>query len=134
MTFISKVWKIIHNINLKEINWIPSHPIAGTEESGPKAGYADMFENRWCIISPPKNTTEKPIKILRPFNVFGETQSNKAVIPELIEKFINNETVKITKGVQTREFNYVGNTVNLIIQASKEKRFFNNITFIFIFT
>ena len=70
---------------------------------------------------------KKPIKILRPFNVFGETQSNKAVIPELIEKFINNETVKITKGVQTREFNYVGNTVNLIIQASKEKRFFNNI-------
>ena len=74
---------------------------------------------------------KKPIKILRPFNVFGETQSNKAVIPELIEKFINNETVKITKGVQTREFNYVGNTVNLIIQASKEKRFFNNIVNIF---
>jgi|TARA_B110000261_G_scaffold155505_1_gene188324 nucleoside-diphosphate-sugar epimerase len=69
----------------------------------------------------------KPIKILRPFNVFGETQSNKAVIPELVEKFINNETVKITKGMQTREFNYVGNTVNLIIQASKEKKFFNNI-------
>ena len=62
-----EVMKIIHNINLKEINWIPSHPIAGTEESGPKAGYADMFENRWCIISPPKNTTEKPIKILKSF-------------------------------------------------------------------
>ena len=70
---------------------------------------------------------KKPIKILRPFNVFGETQSNKAVIPELIEKFINDETVKITKGMQTGEFNYVGKTVNLIIQELKENKFFNNI-------
>jgi cyclohexadieny/prephenate dehydrogenase len=57
--------KIIHNINLKEINWIPSHPIAGTEESGAKAGYAKMFENRWCIISPPKDSDEQSIKTLK---------------------------------------------------------------------
>jgi nucleoside-diphosphate-sugar epimerase len=69
----------------------------------------------------------KPIKILRPFNVFGEAQSNKAVIPELIEKFIKNETVKITKGFQTREFNYVGNTVNFLHQALNKNSFFNNI-------
>lgn len=69
----------------------------------------------------------KPIKILRPFNVFGETQSNKAVIPELIEKFIKNEIVKITKGFQTREFNYVGNTVNFLHQALNKNSFFNNI-------
>jgi UDP-glucose 4-epimerase len=71
---------------------------------------------------------KKPIKILRPFNVFGEWQSNKAVISELIEKFINNEQVNITKGTQTREFNYVGNTVMLLINALKSKKFFNNIT------
>ena len=70
----------------------------------------------------------KPIKILRPFNVFGESQSEKAVIPELVEKFLNNSTVKITKGNQTREFNYVGNTVNLIAQVINNKSFFNNIT------
>ena len=69
---------------------------------------------------------ESPIKILRPFNVFGETQSNKAVIPELIEKFIKNKEVRITKGLQTREFNYVG-TVALIHQALKEN-FFNQVT------
>ncbi len=62
-----EVMKIIHNMNLKDINCIPSHPIAGTEESGPKAGYADMFESRWCIISPPKNAAEQPIKILKSF-------------------------------------------------------------------
>jgi cyclohexadieny/prephenate dehydrogenase len=57
--------KIIHNINLVDVHWIPSHPIAGTEESGPKAGQAEMFENRWCIISPPKNCTEQPVKSLK---------------------------------------------------------------------
>ena len=62
-----EVMKIIHNINLKEVNWIPSHPIAGTEESGPKAGNADMFENRWCIISPPKDVNTQSIKILKSF-------------------------------------------------------------------
>ena len=60
-----EVMKIIHNINLKEINWIPSHPIAGTEESGPKAGNADMFENRWCILSPPKDADAQSIKFLK---------------------------------------------------------------------
>ena len=60
-----EVMKIIHNINLTDVHWIPSHPIAGTEESGPKAGQAEMFENRWCIISPPKDCAEQPIKILK---------------------------------------------------------------------
>ena len=62
-----EVIKIIHNINLKDVFWIPSHPIAGTEESGPKAGYAEMFEDRWCIISPPENCIEEPIKNLKEF-------------------------------------------------------------------
>jgi len=70
---------------------------------------------------------KKPIKILRPFNVFGEGQSNKAVIPELIEKFLNDEKVRITKGSQTREFNYVINTINFFIRAIKSDLFFNNI-------
>jgi cyclohexadieny/prephenate dehydrogenase len=62
-----EVIKIIHNINLTDIHWIPSHPIAGTEESGPKAGQAEMFENRWCIVSPPKNCAEQPIQNLKSF-------------------------------------------------------------------
>jgi cyclohexadieny/prephenate dehydrogenase len=62
-----EVIKIIHNINLKDVFWIPSHPIAGTEESGPKAGYAEMFEDRWCVISPPENCREEPIKNLKEF-------------------------------------------------------------------
>ena len=43
---------IIEKFNLKDISWIASHPIAGTEDSGPEAGFAELFENRWSIISP----------------------------------------------------------------------------------
>jgi cyclohexadieny/prephenate dehydrogenase len=60
-----EVMKIIHNINLKDVHWIPSHPIAGTEESGPRAGHAEMFENRWCVISPTKDCAEEPVKSLK---------------------------------------------------------------------
>jgi cyclohexadieny/prephenate dehydrogenase len=62
-----EVIKIIHNINLKNIFWIPSHPIAGTEESGPRAGYSDIFKNRWCIISPPKESNEIAVKKIKEF-------------------------------------------------------------------
>ena len=35
---------------------IPAHPVAGTEHSGPDAGFATLFRNRWCIITPPEPT------------------------------------------------------------------------------
>ena len=35
-----------------DIHVIPGHPIAGTEKSGPDAGFASLFENRWCILTP----------------------------------------------------------------------------------
>jgi cyclohexadieny/prephenate dehydrogenase len=35
---------------------IPAHPVAGTENSGPDAGFASLFQNRWCIITPPEPT------------------------------------------------------------------------------
>jgi cyclohexadieny/prephenate dehydrogenase len=34
------------------VHFIPGHPIAGTEKSGPDAGFAELFENRWCIFTP----------------------------------------------------------------------------------
>ncbi|RYY47730.1 MAG: prephenate/arogenate dehydrogenase family protein [Sphingomonadales bacterium] len=33
--------------------FIPAHPVAGTENSGPEAGFASLFHNRWCIVTPP---------------------------------------------------------------------------------
>jgi len=34
------------------VHFVPGHPVAGTEESGPEAGFAELFEGRWCIITP----------------------------------------------------------------------------------
>jgi cyclohexadieny/prephenate dehydrogenase len=34
------------------VNFIPSHPIAGTEQSGPESGFAELFANRWCVLTP----------------------------------------------------------------------------------
>ena len=37
------------------VHLIPGHPVAGTEFSGPEAGFAGMFEDRWCILTPPED-------------------------------------------------------------------------------
>lgn len=47
--------------------FIPGHPIAGTEFSGPDAGFADLFINRWCILTPLPDTDEKAIAKLTEF-------------------------------------------------------------------
>ena len=48
----------------KNVSWISSHPIAGTEESGPESGFSELFENRWCILTPSKKANDKDIKLL----------------------------------------------------------------------
>mgnify|MGYP001270848037 FL=1 len=60
---IASVEKFTQN----KINFVPAHPIAGTEKSGPSAGFAELFENRWCIITPLKNNTSKDINIIKIF-------------------------------------------------------------------
>ena len=43
----------------KTVHFIPAHPVAGTEYSGPDAGFAELFVNRWCILTPPDGTNAK---------------------------------------------------------------------------
>ena len=38
------------------VHFVPAHPVAGTEHSGPDAGFAELFDNRWCILTPPEGT------------------------------------------------------------------------------
>ena len=54
--------EIIKKINLKNISWIPGHPISGTEKSGPTSGTAELFENRWTILSPSSEVDQSDIK------------------------------------------------------------------------
>jgi len=56
------VSKIFKKINSKNSIYIPGHPVAGIENSGPKAGFADLFKNRWTILTPNKKIDEKAVK------------------------------------------------------------------------
>jgi cyclohexadieny/prephenate dehydrogenase len=49
------------------VHFIPGHPIAGTEQSGPDAGFAELFENRWCILTPLENTDPAALERLKAF-------------------------------------------------------------------
>lgn len=46
----------------KGVHFVPGHPIAGTENSGPESGFEDLFKGRWCILTPTKNTSKDAIK------------------------------------------------------------------------
>jgi nucleoside-diphosphate-sugar epimerase len=61
------------------------------------------------------------IVVLRPFNAYGPYQSSKAIIPELIINCLKGRPIRTTKGEQTREFNYVGNLVDGLIDAASDK-------------
>jgi len=44
------------------VHFVPGHPVAGTEHSGPEAGFAELFRDRWCILTPPPGTDEAAIE------------------------------------------------------------------------
>ena len=51
------------HLTTKYVNFVPSHPIAGLEKSGPEFGFAKIFENRFCIITPIDSSLESVDKI-----------------------------------------------------------------------
>jgi cyclohexadieny/prephenate dehydrogenase len=61
------------------VHFVPAHPVAGTEYSGPDAGFAELFVNRWCILTPPEGTspeaTERLIAFWRAFGAKVETMT-----------------------------------------------------------
>ncbi|MHA1113142.1 MAG: prephenate/arogenate dehydrogenase family protein [Alphaproteobacteria bacterium] len=49
------------------VHFIPGHPVAGTEHSGPEAGFAELFDGRWCILTPPPGTDADAVERLAAF-------------------------------------------------------------------
>ncbi len=105
--------KAIHLIEKNipnNVSWISSHPIAGTEESGPESGFSELFKNRWCILTPSKKSKNKDIKLLKNFwkklgSVVDVMDAKKhdyiltvtSHMPHLIAYNIVNTTLKIKK-------------------------------------
>ena len=69
--------KIIKKFLKKNIHWTRSHPIAGSEVSGPEHGKDDMFEGKWCVLIKDKKTKSKHLKFL---NSFWKKVGSKTVI------------------------------------------------------
>ena len=61
------VTNTVNKLINKNTIWIPAHPVAGTEQSGPDAGFADLFKNRWCIITPINKKNPTSLKKLNNF-------------------------------------------------------------------
>ena len=69
--------KIIKKFLKKGIHWTRSHPITGSEVSGPEHGKVNMFEDKWCVLIKDKKTNLKHLKIL---NSFWKKLGSKIVI------------------------------------------------------
>ena len=106
----NKVVPLVQKNIPKGVSWIPSHPIAGTEESGPESGFANLFKNRWCIITPSGQAKAKDVKLLKNFwkkigskiDVMSTKQHDYILsitshIPHLMAYNIVNTTLKIKK-------------------------------------
>ncbi len=59
--------KIIKKFLKRGVHWIQSHPITGSEVSGPEHGKENMFENKWCILIKDKRTNLKNLKLIKSF-------------------------------------------------------------------
>ena len=94
----------------KNVSWISSHPIAGTEDSGPESGFSELFKNRWCILTPSKKSKNKDVKLLEKFwkklgskvDVMNAKEHDYILsitshMPHLIAYNIVNTTLKIKK-------------------------------------
>ena len=80
--------KIIRKFLKKKISWVSSHPIAGSEVSGPEHGKFNMFVDRWCILIKEKNTKNKHLNILNRF--WKKIGSKTAVMtPEIHDKIFS---------------------------------------------
>ena len=62
-----KILKKINDNMKKNLNWISSHPIAGSEVSGPKFGDENLFFNKWCVLIKDKKVKKKHMKTLSKF-------------------------------------------------------------------
>lgn len=49
------------------VHLVPAHPVAGTEQSGPDAGFAELFDNRWCIVTPPAGADKGAVDTISAF-------------------------------------------------------------------
>ena len=69
----------------KDVHLIPGHPIAGTEKSGPEAGFASLFEGAWCILTPDTEVQKKNPAYIKQLSNFWEQLGSKVEIMDAVQ-------------------------------------------------
>ena len=97
------------------VEFVPGHPIAGTEESGPDAGFAELFDNRWCILTPTEDNSSNAVNLVKDF---WESIGSKV---EIMDPMHHDKVLAITSHIpHLIAFNIVGTANNLANVTEKE--------------
>ena len=99
----------------KNIDFVPGHPIAGTENSGPESGFAGLFKNGWCILTPNKNTSKNSVKIIK---YMWQLVGMKV---DIMDSNYHDEVLAITSHIpHIIAYSIVGTIANLQTAVKKE--------------
>ena len=99
----------------KNIDFVPGHPIAGTENSGPESGFAGLFKNGWCILTPNKNTSKNSVKIIK---YMWQLVGMKV---DIMDSNYHDEVLAITSHIpHIIAYSIVGTVANLQTTIKKE--------------
>ena len=99
----------------KNVDFVPGHPIAGTEKSGPESGFAGLFKNGWCILTPSKNTSKNSVKIIK---YMWQLVGMKV---DIMDSNYHDEVLAITSHIpHIIAYSIVGTVANLQTTIKKE--------------
>ena len=108
---INKVIKFIP----KNVDFVPGHPIAGTENSGPESGFSGLFKEGWCILTPNKKLNKKSIKVIKSM---WELVGMKV---DVMDAKYHDEVLAITSHIpHIIAYSIVGTVANLQTAIKKE--------------
>ena len=111
----SRVIIEIEDILHESIHFVPGHPIAGTEMSGPEAGFADLFDNRWCVLTPSKRTNLDKLNDVKAF------WENLGAMVEIMDPEYHDKVLAITSHIpHLIAYNIVG-TANDLANVNKKE-------------
>ena len=97
------------------VHFVPGHPIAGTEHSGPEAGFAELFAGRWCVLTPPPGTDEGAVERV------AELWRRAGMMIELMDAKHHDQVLAITSHLpHLIAYTIVGTVVDLESSTQKE--------------
>jgi cyclohexadieny/prephenate dehydrogenase len=97
------------------VHFVPAHPVAGTEHSGPEAGFAELFEGRYCILTPPPGTDTQAVERL------GELWRRAGSLVEIMDAHHHDRVLAITSHLpHLISYTIVGTAADLENQLLRE--------------